>query len=78
MPKGGHWDENTEYRERRPWPAGVRFTDAKTEKVIDQRRPPRPLAQSFGTASGACAESIFAEGAVGAGDYLAGGRPRFR
>jgi len=64
MPKGVRWDQNTEYRGRRPWPQGLRFTDARTEKIIDRRRPPKPLAHSYGSSGAMCTAARFAESEV--------------
>jgi len=50
-------------RERRPWPQGMRFTDARTERIVDQR-PPRPVAQAYGSSGAMCTEARFAEGEV--------------
>jgi hypothetical protein len=33
----------------------------RTERIIDQRRPPRPVAQSYGSAGAACVGARFAE-----------------
>jgi hypothetical protein len=68
MPKGGSWDRNPELKLRQPWPKGVRFSDARTERILDQRRPPKPVAQSYGSAGAACVAARFAESEVDAGN----------
>jgi hypothetical protein len=60
--RGVRWDQKTEYRERRPWPQGMRFTDARTERIIDRRRPPKPVAQAYGSSGAMCVGVRFAEG----------------
>jgi hypothetical protein len=68
--KGSRWDFNVDYRERRPWPKGMRFRDARTERIIDRRRPPKLAAQAYGSAAGTCVGARFAEAAVESGAYL--------
>jgi hypothetical protein len=58
-----HQDRD-EWRQRQPWPAAMRFTDALTERVLEQHLPPRPdpVCQSaVGCATGACSAARFAE-----------------
>jgi hypothetical protein len=52
---GGEW------RQRAPWPAGLRFTDAVTERVIVRALPPRPVAWQSGNSAGMCVDARFAE-----------------
>jgi hypothetical protein len=39
---------------------GVRFTDTRTERIIDRRRPPKPVAQAYGSAAAMCVAARFA------------------
>jgi hypothetical protein len=57
---GSKWDCSPEWRLRQPWPPGMRFSNARTERIIERRRPPKPV-NVMGCAGGACAESVFAE-----------------
>jgi hypothetical protein len=61
MKRGGTWDKNPEYRERQAWPAGVRFENARAERVIDQRMPPRPTPEAYGSSGAMCVGARFAE-----------------
>jgi hypothetical protein len=51
-----------EFRPIAPWPAGLRFRDAPTERVIQNLLPPRPDACSYtGSTAGLAVDAEFAE-----------------
>ena len=49
----------------RPWPEGMRFGDVRTERVIEQHLPPRPITVPvYGCSARACADAPLAENVV--------------
>ena len=57
---------NWEWRQRRPWPADLRFTSVKTERVIERALPPRPVRWQSGNSSAMCTDARFSEDVAGA------------
>jgi hypothetical protein len=52
------------FRQRRPWPADLHYEDVKTERVIEQHLPTRPVVIAHNSTGAMCAEAQFAEGEV--------------
>ena len=51
-------------RELRPWPSGIRFSDARSERVIEQAMPPRPVVRAYGSSGAMCVQARFAESEI--------------
>ena len=47
-------------RELRPWPSGLCFENAKTERVIVQAMPPKPVVGAIGSCGKACVDAELA------------------
>jgi hypothetical protein len=60
-----------EFRPLAPWPDGLRFRDAPTERIMQGRLPPRPDARCSytGSSAGLAADAEFAERS--GGDFTA-------
>jgi hypothetical protein len=57
-------DSKNEWRELCPWLPDVRFLSSRTERIIEQRLPPKPddgRRSGMGCGTGACADERFAE-----------------
>ena len=72
--EGDALSDRREWVQRRPWPRNLRFTDAATERVIEQHLPPRPITVPlYGCSAGACADAPLDESIV---DERVQGPPR--
>jgi hypothetical protein len=55
-------DTRPEFRPLSPWPAGVRFLNGRTERILQAQLPPRPDARTYtGSSAGLAADAEFAE-----------------
>jgi hypothetical protein len=45
-----------------PWPADLHYDDVRTERVIEQHLPSRPVVVAYNSTAAICAEALFAEG----------------
>jgi hypothetical protein len=46
---------------KKAWPPGLRFDDAKTERIIDRTMPPRPAPNAIGCTGALCIDAALAE-----------------
>jgi hypothetical protein len=68
-------DPRPEFRPLAPWPPGLHFLNAPTERVMQGQLPPRPDACSYtGSSAGMAADAEFAERS--GGDFTAERRTR--